>query len=143
MTAEILKPLAVLAAWTMVMWVWMYATRLPAMTAAKLDPDELVRQGGKTLDQLLPAQTQWKAHNYNHLHEAPTVFYAVALALALMGQGNGLNATLAWAYVGLRIVHSLVQATINKVMIRFLLFSLSSLVLIALVVHTVMAAFHG
>ncbi len=143
MTAEILKPLAVLAAWTMVMWVWMYATRLPAMTAAKLDPDELVRQGGKTLDQLLPAQIQWKAHNYNHLHEAPTVFYAVALALALMGQGNGLNATLAWAYVGLRIVHSLVQATINKVMIRFLLFSLSSLVLIALVVHTVMAAFHG
>lgn len=143
MTAEILKPLAVLAAWTMVMWVWMYATRLPAMTAAKLNPDELVRQGGKTLDQLLPAQTQWKAHNYNHLHEAPTVFYAVALALALMGQGNGLNATLAWAYVGLRIVHSLVQATINKVMIRFMLFSLSSLVLIALVVHTVMAAFHG
>jgi hypothetical protein len=143
MTAEILKPLAVLAAWTMVMWVWMYATRLPAMTAAKLDPDELVRQGGKTLDQLLPAQTQWKAHNYNHLHEAPTVFYAVALALALMGQGNGLNATLAWAYVGLRIVHSLVQATINKVMIRFLLFSLSSLVLIALVLHTVLAAFHG
>ncbi|NBR31736.1 MAG: MAPEG family protein [Sphingomonadaceae bacterium] len=143
MTAEILKPLAVLAAWTMVMWVWMYATRLPAMTAAKLDPDELVRQGGKTLDQLLPAQTQWKAHNYNHLHEAPTVFYAVALALAIMGQGDGLNATLAWAYVGLRIVHSLVQATINKVMIRFLLFSLSSLVLIALVVHTVMAAFHG
>lgn len=143
MTAEILKPLAVLAAWTMVMWVWMYATRLPAMTAAKLDPDELVRQGGKTLDQLLPAQTQWKAHNYNHLHEAPTVFYAVALALALMGQGNGLNATLAWAYVGLRIVHSLVQATINKVMIRFLLFSLSSLVLIALVVHTVMVVFHG
>lgn len=127
----------------MVMWVWMYATRLPAMTAAKLDPDELVRQGGKTLDQLLPAQTQWKAHNYNHLHEAPTVFYAVALALAIMGQGDGLNATLAWAYVGLRIVHSLVQATINKVMIRFLLFSLSSLVLIALVVHTVMAAFHG
>jgi hypothetical protein len=143
MTAEILKPLAVLAAWTMVMWVWMYATRLPAMTAAKLDPDELVRQGGKTLDQLLPAQTQWKAHNYNHLHEAPTVFYAVALALALMGQGNGLNATLAWAYVGLRIVHSLVQATINKVMIRFLLFSLSSLVLIALVLHTVLAAFHS
>ena len=94
MTAEILKPLAVLAAWTMVMWVWMYATRLPAMTAAKLDPDELVRQGGKTLDQLLPAQTQWKAHNYNHLHEAPTVFYAVALALAIMGQGDGLNATL-------------------------------------------------
>ena len=81
--AEIMQPIAVLAAWTMVMWVWMYVTRIPAMTAAKVDADALVRQGGQSLDQLLPAKTQWKAHNYNHLHEAPTVFYAVALALAL------------------------------------------------------------
>ena len=82
--AEIMQPIAVLAAWTMVMWVWMYVTRIPAMTAAKVDADALVRQGGQSLDQLLPAKTQWKAHNYNHLHEAPTVFYAVALALALI-----------------------------------------------------------
>lgn len=143
MTAEILKPVAILALWTMVMWVWMYITRIPAMNAAKVDPDELVKQGGKSLDELLPAKAQWKAQNYNHLHEAPTVFYAVALALALMGEGNGLNAMLAWAYVGLRIVHSIFQATINKVMIRFLIFALSSLVLMALVLHTVMAAFHG
>ncbi|MEY3905834.1 MAG: hypothetical protein RIR59_657 [Pseudomonadota bacterium] len=143
MTAEILKPVAILALWTMVMWVWMYITRIPAMNAAKVDPDELVKQGGKSLDELLPAKAQWKAQNYNHLHEAPTVFYAVALALALMGEGDGLNAMLAWAYVGLRIVHSIFQATINKVMIRFLIFALSSLVLMALVLHTVMAAFHG
>jgi hypothetical protein len=108
--AEIMQPIAVLAAWTMVMWVWMYVTRIPAMTAAKVDADALVRQGGQSLDQLLPAKTQWKAHNYNHLHEAPTVFYAVALALALIGQGDGLNAMLAWSYVGLRIAHSLVQS---------------------------------
>jgi hypothetical protein len=139
--AEIMQPIAALAAWTMVMWVWMYITRIPAMTAAKVDADELVRQGGQSLDQLLPAKTQWKAHNYNHLHEAPTVFYAVALALALIGQGDGLNATLAWAYVGLRIVHSLVQSTINKVMVRFLIFALSSLVLMALTLHLVLAVF--
>jgi len=139
--AEIMQPIAALAAWTMVMWVWMNITRIPAMSAAKVDADELVRQGGQSLDQLLPAKTQWKAHNYNHLHEAPTVFYAVALALALIGQGDGLNATLAWAYVGLRIVHSLVQATINKVMIRFLIFALSSLVLMALTLHLVLAVF--
>lgn len=139
--AEIMQPIAALAAWTMVMWVWMYVTRIPAMTAAKVDADELVRQGGQSLDQLLPAKTQWKAHNYNHLHEAPTVFYAVALALALIGQGDGLNATLAWAYVGLRIVHSLVQVTINKVMVRFLIFALSSLVLMALTLHLVLAVF--
>jgi hypothetical protein len=139
--AEIMQPIAALAAWTMVMWVWMYVTRIPAMSAAKVDADALVRQGGQSLDQLLPAKTQWKAHNYNHLHEAPTVFYAVALALALIGQGDGLNATLAWAYVGLRIVHSLVQSTINKVMVRFLIFALSSLVLMALTLHLVLAVF--
>ena len=139
--AEIMQPIAALAAWTMVMWVWMYVTRIPAMTAAKVDADELVRQGGQSLDQLLPAKTQWKAHNYNHLHEAPTVFYAVALALALIGQGDGLNAMLAWSYVGLRIAHSLVQSTINKVMVRFLIFALSSLVLMALTLHLVLAVF--
>ena len=139
--AEIMQPIAVLAAWTMVMWVWMYVTRIPAMTAAKVDADALVRQGGQSLDQLLPAKTQWKAHNYNHLHEAPTVFYAVALALALIGQGDGLNAMLAWSYVGLRIAHSVVQSTINKVMVRFLIFALSSLVLMALTLHLVLAVF--
>ncbi|MFM5930385.1 MAG: MAPEG family protein [Novosphingobium sp.] len=138
----ILKPVVVLAGWTMVMWLWMYATRLPAMTAAKVNPDDLV-QGPKTsLDELLPPRVQWKAHNYNHLHEAPTVFYAVAMVLAMIGQGSGLNATIAWAYVILRVVHSLVQATINKVMLRFALFALSTLCVIALVLHAAIALFH-
>ena len=142
-TNAILGPVATLALWSMVMWVWMYATRIPAMNRAKIDAKNLVGTTGRGLDEVLPPEVQWKAHNYNHLMEQPTVFYAVALALAVGGMGGGLNAQIAWAYVGLRIVHSLVQATINKVMIRFMLFSLSSLVLIALVVHTVMAAFHG
>jgi hypothetical protein len=140
---EILKPMAVLAGWTMIMWVWMYATRLPAMTAAKVNPDDLTKGAPKkTLDDVLPAQVQWKAHNYNHLHEAPTVFYAVALALALIGQGDGFNATLGWAYVALRIVHSLVQVTVNKVMVRFMLFALSSLCLMALTLHLLLGLFH-
>ena len=141
--SPILHPLAVLAGWTMLMWLWMYATRIPAMGAAKIDSKTLVGGTGKDLDGKLPDKIQWIAHNYNHLHEAPTVFYAVALALALIGQGDGLNAKLAWAYVALRIVHSLVQATVNRVMIRFLLFALSSLTLIALTVHLLLAVFHG
>lgn len=141
--SPILQPLAVLAGWTMLMWLWMYATRIPAMGAAQIDSKTLVGGTGKDLDGKLPDKIQWIAHNYNHLHEAPTVFYAVALALALIGQGDGLNAKLAWAYVALRIVHSLVQATVNRVMIRFLLFALSSLTLIALTVHLLLAVFHG
>jgi hypothetical protein len=143
MQADIIKPIAVLAIWTMVMWVWMYSTRIPAMLKGKVDSDELVKSGVKSLDGVLPPEVQWKAHNYNHLHEAPTVFYAVALALAFMGAGNGLNATLGWIYVGLRIVHSLIQATVNKVVVRFLVFTLSSFVLMALVAQTALAAFRG
>jgi hypothetical protein len=141
---EILKPVVVLAAWTMVMWLWMYATRIPAINKLPKPTEPGADAGwtGAMLEDLLPRQVQWKAHNYNHLHEAPTVFYAVALVLAITGQGDGLNATLGWAYVGLRIVHSIWQATVNKVMPRFLIFALSSLVLIALVVHAAAAVFH-
>jgi hypothetical protein len=137
----ILKPVVVLAIWTMVMWLWMYATRIPAMLKAKVDPDRLVNDPDVTLDRVLPPHVQWKAHNYNHLQEAPTVFYAIAIVLAITGQGDGLNAALGWAYVGVRIVHSLVQATVNKVTLRFSIFVLSSLILIALIVHAAMVVF--
>lgn len=140
---EILKPIAALAGWTMVMWWWMYITRLPAMSKAKIDTANLTGGTGQSLDDVLPGKTQWIAHNYNHLHEAPTVFYAVALALAIIGQGGGLNLTIAWIYVGLRIVHSLQQALWNRVMVRFGLFVLSSLCLMALTLHLILAVFHG
>jgi hypothetical protein len=137
----ILQPVVALAAWTFVMWLWMYATRIPAMNAAKVDPDSLARDPNATLDRLLPPQVQWKAHNYNHLHEAPTVFYAIAIVLAIVGEGDGLSALLGWVYVGLRVIHSLVQATVNKVLVRFAIFALSSLVLAALVVRAAVALF--
>ena len=138
---DILQPVVVLAAWTMVMWAWLYATRIPAMRAAKLNPEELSEAGRGQLDAALPPQVQWKAHNYNHLHEAPTVFYAVAIVLAIIGQGDGINAWLGWGYVGLRVMHSLIQATVNRVMWRFAVFVLSSLVLIALILHAALALF--
>ena len=138
---EILGPAVALMGWTMVMWLWMYATRIPAMTKAQVDVDRLVSDPNASLDHTLPPSVQWKAHNYNHLHEAPTVFYAVALTLALIEHGDGMNAFLAWIYVGLRVAHSLVQATANKVMVRFVLFALSSVVLIALIVQAALAIF--
>ena len=138
---DILKPMVVLAGWTMVMWLWMYATRIPAMSAAKIDANAMVGGTGKDLDVVLPPRVQWIAHNYNHLHEAPTVFYAVALTLAMVGKGDGLTATIAWFYVGLRIAHSLQQALSNRVVVRFGIFVLSSLTLIALVVQAARAVF--
>jgi hypothetical protein len=134
---QILGPVIALAAWTMVMWLWMYATRIPAINRLPQPGTPGADQGwtAAMLEDMLPREIQWKAHNYNHLHEAPTVFYAVALVLAMVGAGDGLNATLAWSYVALRVIHSIWQATVNKVMPRFALFTLSTLVLIALIVR--------
>ena len=136
---QILQPVVALMIWTMVMWAWMYATRIPAMSKADIAPDAARKT--RMLDDSLPENVQWKAHNYNHLHEQPTVFYAVALVLALIGLGDGMNAFLAWIYVGLRVIHSLVQVTSNKVMVRFVLFALSSLVLIVLIFDAAMVVF--
>ena len=137
----IVQPVIALAAWTMVMWFWMYATRIPAMNAANVDADELILDPDKSLDAILPPQVQWKAHNYNHLHESPTVFYAVALALAVMHHGDGVTTQIAWVYVALRVAHSLVQATINKLMLRFALFAMSTFALMGLIGYAVVAAF--
>lgn len=137
----ILGPVVALAAWTMVMWLWMYGTRIPAIKKLPKDgsPDADVGWTGAKLEGLLAPSIQWKAHNYNHLHEAPTVFYATCIVLAMIGQGDNLNATIAWAYVAIRIVHSIWQATVNKVMVRFGLFALSSIALIMLVTHAALA----
>jgi len=142
--AEILGPVAVLAMWTMIMWIWMYAVRIPAINKLPKPTEAGADQGwtGAMLENILPREVQWKAHNYNHLHEAPTVFYAVALALAMIGSGDGMNAKIAWIYVALRIAHSIFQATVNKVAPRFILFALSSLALFALCLHLLLALYH-
>ena len=133
--SPILGPIVALVAWSLVMMLWMAATRLPAMRRKGIRIGTLVGGRGADLDGVLEDSIQWKSHNYSHLMEQPTVFYAVALSLALMDQGDGLNLALAWIYVGLRIAHSLVQAIFNRVLVRFLLFLLSSLALVGLTIH--------
>ncbi|MFM9852450.1 MAG: MAPEG family protein [Sphingomonadaceae bacterium] len=140
---DILHPVVALAVWTMIIWIWMYATRLPAMGRAKIDGTKMVGSTGKSLrDDLVAAgeeKASWVADNYNHLHEAPTVFYVVSIVLAMVGQGNGFNAQIAWAYVFLRVAHSLVQILSNRVVVRFGIFALSSIALIMLAVHAYLA----
>ncbi len=131
-----LEPVIALISWTLLVWCWMYALRIPAMQAANIDPDDAKHPGSLAA---LPSKVRAVADNYNHLHEQPTVFYALAFYTQLAGAGDVLNVNLAWAYVVLRVVHSLVQNTSNKVMIRFSVFSLSSMVLIAITVRNLMA----
>ena len=136
-STEIIQPVVALVTWSMVMWVWMYITRIPAIQASKMRLDPNAPHGEQMAT--LPAKVRWKADNYNHLMEQPTVFYAVAISLALLGEGNGANVTFAWAYVVLRVLHSLLQALINKIEIRFVLFFLSNIPLFALTYNAITA----
>lgn len=133
MQKALVQPVVALAAWTMVMWTWMYLTRIPAIRRAKMVLDPRAPHGSQMAS--LSPEVRWKADNYNHLLEQPVVFYAVALALATAEGAGSLEVNLAWAYVGLRVVHSLVQATWNKIEARFAVFALGSLALIALIVR--------
>jgi hypothetical protein len=141
MTSPILQPVVTLVLWTFVMWAWLYATRIPAIQAlgAPLSPETTAAD----LNARIPARVRWKADNYNHLHEQPTLFYAVAITLSLVGHGGGANLALAWAYVAIRVAHSLIQALGNVILVRFGVFMLGSVVLLALAIRAALAVFAG
>lgn len=123
-----LMPVLALIIWTFVMWCVMYWRRIPAMNALSKRTQDFIDD--PKLGEQLPAPARWAADNYNHLHEQPTIFYAIMFYLALTAQTGDFYLYCAWAYVVLRVVHSLVQVTSNAVLVRFGLFAISSIVLI-------------
>jgi len=135
--SPILVPVVALVAWTLLVMAWMVVARFAYFRRIGVTLGTLPRGArGPDLDgRPEAAEAQWKSHNYNHLMEQPTIFYAIALTLALMGMGYGINYWLAWGYVGLRIVHSLIQSTVNVVLYRFTIFTLATLCLLGLTVH--------
>jgi hypothetical protein len=137
--SPIFAPAIVLVLWSLVMLGWLAMTRLPAMAHAGVDLTTLVGARGANLEGVVPDRVNWKAHNYAHLMEQPTLFYATVIILGVIGQGEGLNLQLAWAYVILRIAHSIVQATWNRVAVRFTLFCLSTVALLMLAVRAAIA----
>lgn len=141
MDKSILVPAAVLVLWSLVMLGWLVLTRFPALSQAGIDLTKSEPGGrGQNLEGVLPGKANWASHNYAHLMEQPTLFYATVAILALTGASGGINTTLAWAYVGLRIAHSIWQATVNRIPVRFMLFLLSTLVLIWLAINALRAA---
>ena len=140
-STDILPPVTVLLLLTCVVWAWMYITRIPAIQKLGMKMDPNLPKGQQMSE--LPPRVRWKADNYNHLLEQPTMFYAVALTLALLGVGEGLNVTLAWCYVAMRIIHTLHQTLWNKIEVRFALFSLSSLILITMVLRAAAVIWGG
>lgn len=142
MTRDILAPAAVLVLWSLIVLVYMGFARYSGVKAvAKEKLRELPRTGGRgqDVDRVVPQRAAWPSHNYSHLMEQPTLFYATVLILAIVGQGSGTNVILAWGYVVLRIVHSLWQITVNAIPVRFALFIASTLCLVSLAINAVRA----
>jgi hypothetical protein len=139
MQFPILAPVVTLVGWTIIVLFWALFARLPEMKRAGIDLGAVRGSKPGGLDGVLADAAQWKMHNYIHLTEQPVLFYAICVVIALTGTGGGVNAWLAWGYVGLRVAHSLVQGTSNIIKYRFALFALSTLVLATLTLHAGLA----
>ena len=137
--SAILQPVFVVGLLTVVMVIWMYATRIPAMIRLRIHPQK--GQDTKKLKELLPDEVTRISNNYNHLFEQPTLFYAIAISIAVLGHVDAIHVYSAWAYAVIRILHSLVQATIDKVMFRFGLFSLSWIILSVMIIRETLVLF--
>jgi len=141
--SPILAPVVALVAWSLIMLVWTAIARRRAFAKMGIGWGDIPRGSrGVNLDGKAPDEAQWPSHNYNHLMEQPTLFYAISLTLAMTGFGGGINYWLAWGYVIFRIIHSLVQATVNIVPFRLLLFTLATLCLIGLTTHAALRILH-
>jgi len=140
MDTSILAPAAALVVWSIIMLFWMAGTRLPAMSKIGMDLSKAAPGGrGQDIDPHVSPSVAWKSHNYTHLMEQPTIFYVTIMILAISGGATSLSVSLAWGYTVLRVIHSIWQATVNTVAIRFVFFLLSSLCLTILAVQALLA----
>ena len=141
--SPILAPVVALIAWSLIVMFWMVITRFREFQRLGITFDNIPPGSrGVDLEGRADPRAQWKSHNYTHLVEQPTLFYAVALTLALMDFGGGGNYWLAWGYVVFRVIHSLIQATVNIVKWRTTFFVLASLCLLGLTLHAAAKIIH-
>lgn len=136
--SAILQPVIALGLWTGVMMIWMYATRIPAIGEATIPEEEMGHPVGMSR---LPSEVRRIADNYNHLFEQPTLFYATCLVIALAGHVDAVAVNCAWAFVVIRVAHSLIQATVNIVMLRFGVFMVSWVVLLIMLIREALVIF--
>lgn len=131
----ILQPAIVLIIWSIFILMWMGQARFGAMAKLGAGLGSAKPGGrGQDLDGVLPDRANWKAHNYTHLMEQPTLFYALIAVIAIAQSQNAWLVYLAWAYVCLRIVHSIWQAVVNTIPVRFSLFIIGTFCLLAMAI---------
>jgi len=139
MQNDMLAPAAALIVWSLIVLIWMTVTRFAAFSKAGINLGKVPPGGrGQNLDGVLPDKTNWKAHNFTHLMEQPTIFYPAVVILALTS-ATALDVRLAWGYVAIRVVHSLWQGMVNRLPVRVVLFFVSTIMLAILAVRALLA----
>ncbi|CAM3250215.1 MAPEG family protein [Sphingomonas antarctica] len=123
---------------TLAMMLWMSVARLPAMKAEGLTLQDAAHTD--VLRSRLPSTVTRIADNFRHLFETPTIFYAISLAIVVVGLADPLHALCAWLFLACRVLHSIVQATMNIVSVRATLYMLSWLALATMIVRAAIAA---
>ena len=136
---DILRPVLVVGLLTMVMAIWMFITRVPAMKKLRIHPQK--GRNTSELRALLPDEVTRISNNYNHLFEQPVIFYMVVISIAILGHVDAIHVYCAWAYAIVRIVHSFVQATLDIVMLRFVIFILSWIILSTMLIREALMMF--
>jgi hypothetical protein len=142
MFTNLIAPVALLICWTLIVLFWMVAKRFPAMKAMNRSVASPKARGGRggDLEGKVPPEVMWPSHNYTHLLEQPTLFYATVLGLAILDRGTSLNVALAWSYVVLRIIHSVWQIKVNTIPVRLVIFVSSTMALVVLAINLLIAA---
>ena len=117
----LLLPLLAMVGLTLLVWVRLYLVRVPEMKRSRIDPQQLAGSANKGL-----LKDTRASDNFINLFEVPVLFYVLVLATLATGVNDGVLLALAWAFVGLRALHSAIQCTYNRVMHRFSAYALAT-----------------
>ena len=139
--AEILAPMLGMMVLTAVVWVVLYARRLPAMRKAGVPAQEYTTPDKGAA--LLPEAVSYPANNFRNLFELPVLFYALCLYLYVTGTAGHADVVAAWVFVAFRVVHSAIHCTVNIVVARFATYCLAALALWFMLARAVLAAVSG
>ena len=138
----ILQPVILMGLLSFVMMLWMYATRIPASKEIEKKGVNLQDLSHPSkLGGVFPSKVERVADNYNHLFEQPTVFYSISFVIWALTMTDNTYLICAWLYFVVRLIHSVFQATLNLVWVRFALFIFSWFILALMILKLIFNVF--
>ena len=135
---QILMPMLGVMTLTAVVWLVLYARRLPAIAKAG-KPAQAYTTPDKGAA-LLPDEVNYPAYNFRNLFELPVLFYALCLYLYVTGTAEQIDVIAAWVFFGFRVAHSIIHSTVNIVKARFATYCIAALALWFMLARAVFGA---